>query len=70
MIQRWPSQSEGTPDMRTYMRNTGRPRVVEPRGAAAKQGTNAERDHEEQELDEALDDSFPASDPVASLRFD
>lgn len=59
--------------MRTYMRHAGRPRVIAPFPSPRippQDGDDAPRLHEEAELDEALDESFPASDPIASQRYD
>ncbi len=39
--------------------------------AALKKQTEAEKtEHQEEELDEALDETFPASDPVSPSRID
>lgn len=58
--------------MRFYMRNAGRPRIAGPFPVRPEEVSESDvvQIHEDEELDEALDDTFPASDPVASLHFD
>ena len=59
--------------MRIYMRHAGRPRVIPPfppREPVPPMSEAEQRAHDEAELDEALEESFPASDPIASQHFD
>lgn len=41
-----------------------------PRAPRDEETKNREAEHEEEELDEALDETFPASDPVSPSRID
>ncbi|WP_246217624.1 hypothetical protein [Jiella pacifica] len=52
-------------------RDTTKQRHDQPGESAREKQTEAEKvEHEEEELDEALDETFPASDPVSPSRID
>jgi hypothetical protein len=56
--------------MRFYARHTGRPRVVPVRPVARVGESPSERRHDDERLEVALEESFPASDPIAVSRID
>lgn len=56
--------------MRFYARNVGRPRVVPVRPVDKGGESSSERRHDEERLEVALEESFPASDPIAVSRID
>ncbi|WP_404334716.1 hypothetical protein AB2M62_14070 [Sphingomonas sp. MMS12-HWE2-04] len=56
--------------MRFYARHAGRPRVVPVRPVAKAGERPSERRHDDERLEVALEESFPASDPIAVSRID
>jgi putative Mg2+ transporter-C (MgtC) family protein len=50
---------------------TEQPRPIAPPGAADDEApSRPDREHREEMLDEAIEETFPASDPPAAPRFD
>jgi hypothetical protein len=56
--------------MRFYARHAGRPRVVPVRPVVKAGESPSERRHADERLEIALEESFPASDPIAVSRID